>query len=144
MVFRIVEVLSEDDFLEVIECQWAAYEAPFQPFFRMFCPLRDNNRDGSLLESASRQWQWHQADPHSKWLKVVDDNEVIVGACLWKVYESNPFEEHHDEQVDWYPADESREYVEAALEIMDGPRMRLCPRPHVCKTLVSPSWLVPC
>lgn len=136
MVFRIVEVASEDDFLDVIKCQWAAYEEPPQPFFRMFCPIRDGNRDESLRESAARQWLWHVTEVHGTWLMVLDENDTIAGACLWKVYDSNPFEEHNDEVVDWYPDDESREYVEAALKIMDAPRVHLCPRPHICKPLL--------
>ncbi|KAI9149012.1 hypothetical protein HJFPF1_11056 [Paramyrothecium foliicola] len=126
MPFKLVEVESAADFVPVIECQWSAYEQPFQSFFRMFCPLRGEGEDArreSLLESASRQWEWHGSDEASNWFKVIDENGKIVGGCLWKIYTENPFakpDDHSDAY--WHPEGEAREYVTKALEQFDVPR----------------------
>lgn len=137
MDFRLVEVEDSLDFFDVIECQWQSYENPLQNFFRMFCPVRgegDAARVASLRESASRQWEWHTSDPASHWFKVVDPLGKIAGACLWKIYTSNPFGKAGDHsEAYWYPEGEAREYVTKSLEQFDAPRRRLATRPQVCK-----------
>ncbi|KAM5349862.1 hypothetical protein ACJ41O_006367 [Fusarium nematophilum] len=135
MPFKLLEVDTATDFREVIECQWDSYESPFQSFFRMFCPLLGDGpsgREESLRESTARQLEWHETDPTSYWGKVVNDDGRIVGACLWKIYPTNPFERHdaHSE-AHWHPEGERREYVTKCLEQFDEPRSRLGARPQL-------------
>ncbi|KFA69703.1 hypothetical protein S40285_08107 [Stachybotrys chlorohalonatus IBT 40285] len=140
MDFRLVEVEDSLDFFDVIECQWQSYENPLQNFFRMFCPVRgegDAARVASLRESASRQWEWHTSDPASHWFKVVDPLGKIAGACLWKIYTSNPFGKAGDHsEAYWYPEGEAREYVTKSLEQFDAPRRRLATRPQVYLNII--------
>lgn len=138
MPFTLVEVASATDFIDVMECLWISYENPLQSFFRMFCPIRGDGpsaRIDSLKESASRMWGEHESDPASYWRKVVDDNGTIVGACLWKIYQTNPFEKPDDHsEIYWHPEGEAREYVSQCLETMEAPREKMGARPQVCKS----------
>jgi hypothetical protein len=138
MPFKLLEVDMVTDFDEVIACQWSAYENPYQPFFRLFCPLHGDGPDShaqSLKESTANQLEWYNSDPTSYWGKVVDDDGKIVGACLWKIYPNNPFEKpdgHSD--ADWYPEGETRDYVNECLLQFDAPRRKMGARPQVCKS----------
>ncbi|KAF4462553.1 GNAT family acetyltransferase [Fusarium albosuccineum] len=135
MGFTLLEVDTATDFGEVIECQWNSYEKPYQSFFRMFCPLRGDGpsaRTDSLKESVALQLEWHKSDPTSYWGKVVDDNGKIVGACLWKICPTNPFQDYdgHSEAY-WHPEGERREYVSRCLDQFDAPRRKMGARPQV-------------
>lgn len=137
MPFKLVEVDLTKDFDQVIEVQWASYETPLQSFFRMFCPLRGDGptaRQESLRECTDRQLEWHKSDPTSYWAKVVDENDNMAGACLWKICPTNPFEKDDHSEVYWYPEGEAREYVGKALQQFDEPRRRMGARPQVCET----------
>ncbi|KAF9760767.1 hypothetical protein IL306_004136 [Fusarium sp. DS 682] len=82
MPLKLVEVDTATDFEELIACQWASYENPLQPFFRMFCPLKGTGPSAhaqSLKESTALQLKWHNEDPTSYWGKVVNDDGKIVG-----------------------------------------------------------------
>ncbi|KAH7253173.1 hypothetical protein FSOLCH5_013968 [Fusarium solani] len=135
MTFKLLEVDLASDFDQVIECQWASYEKPYQPFFRLFCPLLGDGpsaREESLKESTARQLVWHDTDSTSYWGKVVDDDGTIVGACLWKICPTNPFEDYNaHEDADWHPEGERREYVSRCLEQFDLPRSKMGARPQV-------------
>lgn len=137
MRFTLVPINTVTDFVGVVECQWAAYENPLQRFFRMFCPLRGegaNARTESIHESSARQWQEHEEDDKSHWIKVIDDRGKVVGASLWKICSKNPFETiDHQPEVYWHPAGERRDYVRHALEIFDAPRRKMAARPQVCE-----------
>lgn len=141
MAFKLLEVDLANDFDQVIECQWVSYEKPYQSFFRLFCPLLGDGlsaREESLKESTARQLAWHNGDSTSYWAKVVNNDGIIVGACLWKICPTNPFEDYkaHDD-ADWHPEGERREYVSRCLEQFDLPRSKMGARPQVCKS----SWL---
>ncbi|KAF4983788.1 hypothetical protein FZEAL_872 [Fusarium zealandicum] len=135
MRFTLLEADIVNDFDEIIQCQWSAYENPYQRFFRLFCPLRGDDpsaRLESLEESTARQLDWHNTDPTSHWRKVVNDDGKIVGACLWKIYPTNPFEKVDDHcDASWHLEGETREYVVECLEQFDAPRRRMGARPQV-------------
>ncbi|KAJ3454635.1 hypothetical protein MRS44_013235 [Fusarium solani] len=64
--------------------------------------------------------------------KVIDDNGKIVGACLWKICPTNPFEKHDGySEAYWYPEGETREYVSKCLEQFDAPRRKMGARPQL-------------
>jgi GNAT superfamily N-acetyltransferase len=148
MPFKLEEVDTTLDFPELIACEWESYEDPYQPFFRLFCPIHGDGVDAraeSLKECTARQLSWHESDPTSFWQKVVDtESGKIVGGALWKICLENPFE-HPDEhsEVYWYPEDSTREFVGQALEQFDAPRARLARRPQVCMLLSGPRYLQP-
>jgi hypothetical protein len=138
MPFKLDKVDLAKDFDELIACEWVAHEDPYQPFFRLFCPVHGEGeaaREEWLKESTDRQRVWAESDPHCTWLKVTDtESGALVGGALWKIYEENPFAkpDEDDHTVTWYPDDSTREFVGQALEIFDAPRGRLAQRPHVC------------
>ncbi|EEU33988.1 uncharacterized protein NECHADRAFT_55801 [Fusarium vanettenii 77-13-4] len=140
MPFKLLEVDTATDFEEVIECQWAAYENPFQSFFRLFCPVHGDGptaRAESIKECIARQLDWHNSDPTSYWGKVIDDNGKIVGACLWKICPKNPFEKHDGySEAYWYPEGETREYVSKCLEQFDAPRRKMGARPQLYLNII--------
>jgi len=138
MPFKLEDVDPAADFQELIECEWVSYENPHQSFFRLFCPIIGSGptaREESLKECTSRQLEWHQSDPTSYWHKVIDvDSGKIVGAALWKIHTTNPFEHEDDHsEVYWYPEGGQREFVARALERFDAHRKKLAPRPQLCR-----------
>ncbi|KAI6775966.1 hypothetical protein HG530_002724 [Fusarium avenaceum] len=140
MTLKLVEVDTATDFEELIACQWASYENPLQPFFRMFCPLLGEGPTAhadSLKESVKLQLKWHNEDPTSYWGKVVDDNGKIVGGCLWKICPTNPFDTEDDHSYAyWQPEGERREFISQALKQFDAPRARMGIRPQVYVNIV--------
>jgi len=133
MAFKLSEVDVAADFDKLMACQWLAHEDPFQPFYRLFCPVFESGREASVKESTERLLAWHEHDPHARWLKV-EESETghIVGGAWYKIYAENPFEHPEDEVADWYPDDSSRDFVSQAIGQMDVPRMKKATRPQVC------------
>ncbi|ENH62193.1 hypothetical protein FOC1_g10015157 [Fusarium oxysporum f. sp. cubense race 1] len=137
MTLKLIEVDTATDFEELIACQWASYENPLQPFFRMFCPLNASTHAESLKESVALQLKWHNEDPTSYWAKVVNDDGKIVGGCLWKIYSENPFDTDEDHSYAyWQPEGERREFITQALKQFDAPRARMGARPQVYVNIV--------
>lgn len=135
MAFKLLDVDLEADFDELIAGMWEAYEDPMQPFFRLFCPIINGDRQASLKESTERFREWDRHDPNARWLKVVDTSTgKIAGGAWYKIYRENPFAHPEEEVVDWYPDDSSRDYVGQAIGQMEGPREEKATRPQVCSS----------
>ncbi len=126
------------DFTELVECEWAAFETPYQPYFRLVAPIHGTGptaRADSLAQCAARQLAGVQRDSNARWIKAVDDEGKIVGAALWKTFSENPFAAKDGDArppVSWYPEGPQRDYVTATLAMLDAPRKRMATRPHVC------------
>ncbi|KAF2133082.1 hypothetical protein P153DRAFT_334003 [Dothidotthia symphoricarpi CBS 119687] len=133
MPFRLTYVRDRADFEDVMACQWIAHENPFQPFFRLFCPVYESGRLDSINKAASLQWKWHEHEIDAHWLKVVDEGaeNKIVGAAWYKIYKEDPFQHEEEEVVDWYPENSTREFVGQALEQLDEPRRNGAQKPHI-------------
>ena len=132
MPLNLEEVDIPTDFPELISCEWESYEQPAQNFFRLFCPIF-GSREDSLAECTERQLDWHISDPTSYWQKVTDtETKKIIAGALWKICPTNPFESASHEEAYWYPDDERRDYVTAALEKFEAPRARLAAKPQLC------------
>jgi hypothetical protein len=101
MPLRLTHVKDRADFEAVMACEFLAYENPFQPFFRLFCPIDQSGRQESISKAASLQWKWHEQEPDAHWLKVVDEDagNTIAGAAWFKVYKEDPFQDDEDEEV---------------------------------------------
>jgi GNAT superfamily N-acetyltransferase len=135
MSFRLSDLDLEADFDELMVVMWAAHEKPVQPFFRLFCPLVNEDHQASLKESTARMLEWDRSDPNARWLKVEDTSTGrIVGGAWYKIYTDNPFAHPEEEVVDWYPDDSSRDYVGQAIGQMDVPREEKAARPQVCSS----------
>jgi hypothetical protein len=153
MPFRLEEITSDSDFEELVECEWISWENPPQKFHRLICPTFGDGPDAraeSLRESTQRQLSWHKGDPTSHWLKVTDINtgKIIAGA-LWKIFETNPFENWTPSVAYWWPEGDKRDFASQALDQASLPRRELAARPHLCmfktsaqNTFISlPFWL---
>ncbi|KAL8799331.1 MAG: hypothetical protein Q9182_005975 [Xanthomendoza sp. 2 TL-2023] len=128
------EVVADDEFNEIIECEWTSYETPFNGFFQIYCPTTGTGPDArseSIKECTDRQLSWHKEDPTSRWLKVLDtESGHVVGGAQWNIYRENPYPngvEHTDAY--WWPEGESREFASMALRqcfnVADGRRSLL-------------------
>ena len=136
MPFEVTEV-SESDFPELVECMWESYEKPPQHLYSLFCPINGsdpNARADALKESTERLWDWHVSDPASYWHRVIDTrSKKTVGAALWKIHKTNPYEHPEHHEVYWHPEGGQREFATKALGQFEEPKERLATRPHLCK-----------
>lgn len=137
MTFRIADVDTKTDFEDLVSCQWAAFENPFQGIVRLICPILGTGpsaRSEALKEGSDRQRDWYKGDPTSYWQKAVNDDGQIVGGALWKICENNPFAQSPSEStvVYWYPEGPEREFAAMALQRLDMPRKRMAQRPQIC------------
>ncbi|KAL9578079.1 MAG: hypothetical protein Q9212_005948 [Teloschistes hypoglaucus] len=134
---RLLEVKSDEEFTELIECEWLSYEQPYNGFFQLYCPTTGtgpNARAESMRESTDRQLAWHREDPTSSWLKVVDDDHSgkVVGAAQWNIHHSNPYPNGVEENdAFWWPEGEERRFASKALEQWHRPREARMSKPHV-------------
>ena len=135
MPFKLLDVDLEKDCDELTECKWDSYENPFQNFFRLVGPVLGdgpNARAEAIRENAERHLAAHRSNPSSYWQKVVNDNGKIVGAALWNICHTNPFEKSTHSEITWYPPGETREYVTECMQIFGAARARMATRPQVC------------
>ncbi len=143
MPLQVHEIKSDADWDEIIPLLWTSYETPFNPFLVIFAPTRGTgptSREESMQESKVRQRQWHEADPTSHWIKVVDtDTGMAVGGGQWQVHESNPYANPPDQPFTayWWPEGEGREFAEQALGQWMEPRVERMNKPHL-RTMHSP------
>jgi hypothetical protein len=137
MRFKIEEV-TDEDFPTLIAAEWEAFENPFQSSIRLFCPVFNGDRAAGVSKSTEDQHAQYKAESESTWIKVVDttDGDKIVGAALWKIYETNPFEKPNETEAIWYPEGIQRDFVTRALIQLFAPRVAMARRPHACKFLV--------
>ncbi|KAF1976795.1 acyl-CoA N-acyltransferase [Bimuria novae-zelandiae CBS 107.79] len=133
MTFKLSDADIEADFDEFMAAQWAAFEEPMQPLFRLFCPSNNGDREASLKASTARMLKDYREDPYSRLLKVEDTSTGrIAGAAWYKIYKENPFARPEEETVaDWYPDDSSRDFVSQAIRQMERPRHEKGTRPQV-------------
>lgn len=140
MALKLQEVTSDSEFDDIVPLQWISYETPFNPFLILFCPTRGSGptaRADSMQESKERQVQWHNLDPTSHWIKVVDENGTVIAAAQWNVHDSDPYAKPPDEPFTayWWPEGEGRQLAEAALAQWLGPRTERMRKPHLCKVI---------
>lgn len=144
MHFETTEVSANADFDELVRVEWESYEQPYCRLIRLFFPLLANGSDArveALKESTERQLQWHNGDPTSHWIKVVDtETGKIVGAACWHIYEENPYSTQSDEECTWYPAGEAREMANSFMGQFLTPRTKYMAKPHICM-VVTPGDL---
>ena len=136
MPFETTELSSNADFGELVRVEWESYEQPYCRLLRLFFPILDNGPDArakAMEESTERQLQWHNGDPTSHWIKVVDtETRRITGAACWHIYEENPYSTQSDEECTWYPAGEAREMANSLMGQFLTPRTKYMAKPHIC------------
>lgn len=131
-------VTSDDDFKELIECEWTAYETPYNGFKEIYCPTLGtgpNAREESMKECRERQLAEHKGDATSHWFKAVDsDSGQIVGGAQWHVYQENPYVNGMEHiEATWWPEGEGRRFASMGMDQWFGPRGKRMNKPHVCK-----------
>lgn len=141
MPYETTEVSTNGDFDELIRVEWDSYEQPYCRLIRLFFPILGDGSDAraaALKESTERQLQWHNGDPTSHWIKVVDsETGRIAGAACWHIYEENPYCTQSDEECTWYPAGEAREMANSLMTQFLTPRMKYMAKAHICTTATS-------
>ena len=135
MQFETTEVSADADFDELVRVEWESYEQPYCRLIRLFFPLLDHGPDArakALKESTERQLQWHNGDPTSHWIKVVDtETGRMAGAACWHIYEENPYASQSDEECTWYPPGEGREMANSLMGQFLTPRTKYMAKPHL-------------
>lgn len=131
-----VEPLTENDFSEMVPCQWESFESPPHGLIRVVAPIFNNDRAASLATDIDAQIALHRASqPEAMWIKVVDLDAggKLAGAARWMIYERNPFEKEEKTVAVWYPKGSvSREYAGKILDCLLAPRVKMAARPHLC------------
>lgn len=133
MPLEVHEIKTDADWEEIIRIEFLSYETPFNPFLVLFAPPL-GSREETIEETKVRQRQWHEADPTSRWIKVVDsETGKAIGGAQWNVYETNPFEKPPEKPLTayWWPEGEEREYVDQALGQWMTPRAQRMNKPHL-------------
>lgn len=150
-----IRLVTDSDFPLLTQNLWEAFETPYQGLLRLFFPILNNDRQGSLqtciagqLEEFHQQKQ--QQEARLTWVKVVDthaDNS-IAAAAKWYFYEKDPHtntnahtqeeggevEEESRAVADWYPEGISRDFATKAFRQFERPREQMARRPHACKS----------
>ena len=131
-------ITSDDDFKELVECEWTAYETPYNGFKEIYCPTlgtSPNAREDSMKECRERQLADHKGDATSHWFKVVDsESGQIAGGAQWHVYQENPYVNGMEHiEATWWPEGEGRKFASMAMDQWFGPRGKRMNKPHVCK-----------
>jgi hypothetical protein len=136
MTFQLspVDLDNTAEFSELIAVQTGAHEAPRQPIYFLYCPIRNGNRDAHIQETSARFLKKAREDPHERWFKVVDTTTGrIAGAALWKIHDESPFAHEDEEDVDWWPENSTAaEFTGQMLEQLDAPRKEMGSVPQVC------------
>ena len=87
---------------------------PPQAFWEVMFPITGDGDDAqinAIKEDAARQLEGSKADPHSRWVSIVEiDTGKIVAGVLWKFYHANPYRAPFDRfDAMWYPPGELRQ-----------------------------------
>ncbi|KAL4912347.1 acyl-CoA N-acyltransferase [Aspergillus aurantiobrunneus] len=130
-----IRVVADDDFPELIESLWEAFENPYQGVLRLFFPVLDNDRQRSLQTCIANQLEeYHQEQPQLIWATVVDThaNDRIAAAAKWYFYDHDPHAQSEDHPLvaDWYPEGVAREFATKAARLFERPREQLARRSH--------------
>lgn len=154
MPLELHEVTSADEFADVIHCEWVANETPWNGMIEVFCPTLGTGpkaRQDSMKESTDRQWMWHESDPSSTWLNVIDtdldtatatttdgakpEGGKVVAAAKWHIYKEDPFVDPASRSIEayWWPEGEGRTFATTTLNNMMAQRVRYTRFPHVCE-----------
>lgn len=143
MPLEVADVNVEKDFDELVRVEWTSYEKPYCSLLRLFFPIHGSGagaRAAALKESAERQIGWHEGDPTSNWIKVVDnDTGKIAGAACWHIYKENPYATRSDVDCTWYPPGEGREMANSLMSQFLTPRKKYTAKPHICMIMILPS-----
>ncbi|KAL3482412.1 acyl-CoA N-acyltransferase [Aspergillus californicus] len=134
---------TEADFPELISTLWESFETPRQGLLRLFFPILDNDRPGSLQTCIAgqldevREFQKPGAPGELAWVKIVDTHAQgrIVAAAKWFFYHRDPNEDSHAENpegivADWYPEGVAREFATSAVRLFERPREEMARRAH--------------
>ncbi|KAL8720359.1 MAG: hypothetical protein Q9181_007923 [Wetmoreana brouardii] len=130
-------VISDSEFDKLIDCEWASYETPHNPAWKFFYPIwgpTPEDRLAAIEESKRRQLQLHHTRPSSHWVKVInDDTGAVVGAALWLVFETNPYEHPPEEKATcfWWPEGPKRQMADEIMRQVMGPRVERMSKPHL-------------
>lgn len=135
MPLKLVRLESDDEFEELVRCEFAAFETPRIKLLDLYFP-RLNGREAAIQSAIKLQTAWHRAAPTSTWLKVIDtdNHDQVVGGACWHVFDANPYAVESQVDCNWFPSNEERDIANHLYnKQIRGPRMTYMRKPHVCK-----------
>lgn len=137
MPLKLVRLESDDEFDELVRCEFAAFETPRIKLLDLYFP-RLNGREAAIQSAIKLQSAWHRAATTSTWLKVIDtdNHDQVVGGACWHVYDTDPYAVASEVDCNWFPAGEEREIANHLYnKQIRGPRTTYMRKPHVCKLM---------
>lgn len=115
-----------DDIPSIVAAERDAFENPFQPIFRLYCPIFHSREETIALNAAEYQDSIREQDPNVEnvWLKVIDSDssgkKMIVGGAQWLFVskETTSIDEHVRSLASRYPAGGATIFAEQAFRIL--------------------------
>lgn len=140
MVFKLLEVHNDDEFIELFQVFRAAFTDPGTKLWPLFSGDRGKDAlqsKAALNETVQRFVSWHRADPSSHWLKVIEDSTgKVVGGGRWALHEQgNPYDGQAKTEAYWWPAGKPRELATTCLNQFLATAVMHANRPHVCTSM---------
>jgi hypothetical protein len=133
--YAVREVTTKQDLDDIMDVIWEANYTPYEPFMQLFFPVlgyTQAHREAAIVESKTRFWSQHQADPSSHWYYAVDTvTGEKVGCAQWVISESNPFTTGVPKlKTPWWPEGVCRDFSESIVNQVYKPRASWMTRPH--------------
>ena len=149
MGLKLVEIHKKPEFDPLMPVFRAGFTDPgtnLWPIFTAdYLPSDQPHRAAALSESTDRFWAWHEHDPTSHWLKVIDtESGEILGGGRWALYEKgSPYDGHGEIEASWWPEVEPRQLATKLLNDFLATSARLMNRPHACESPFTPAIFGP-
>ncbi|KAI9707935.1 MAG: hypothetical protein M1820_004354 [Bogoriella megaspora] len=134
MPFHVEDVVSDEDFEELLEVEIAAFEQPLSPIRLIYYPVFGEGpeaRSASIRECAQRAIARNRATPGSQWSKIIDDDTgKIVAASVWQFYDKDPYTGTQDPEVSWWPRGDGKRFAQQFANALRRARVRYMAKPH--------------
>lgn len=135
MTLKLLPAKIPEDVPELINLCYTSFENPRQAHFEVLHPIFGDRgpaeRQKAIQSSVDRTLARNARDPTETWLKMVDENSVIVAGALYNTFEENPYEHYEPTVAVWWPEGPQREYVNQLMDQHDRPMAELAAKPHM-------------
>ena len=138
MPFHVEDVVSDEDFEELLSVEIAAFEDPLSAIRLIYYPIFGKGpeaRSAAIREGAQRAIARNRATPGSRWSKIIDeDTGKIVAASVWQFYDKDPYSGTQNPEVTWWPEGEGKRFAQDFANGLRRARVRYMTKPHACKS----------
>ena len=137
MSFNVVEVTSEEEFLETARVLYESFHNPFNPFYELF-----NGIEGTVEEQIQAKAKRHAStwrDSSTKhWLKIVEEKDTgsdVVAAASWEMRREAPDMDEPEPVARWHPEGSLLcEFATKWFRELEEVRKPFLKKPHLGKT----------